>query len=86
MHSITGSYDLSFYIAGIFIILSGAILMLLPAFKHVKSRMAANSAADSLETGMFAKEENQQRGRAKESSSRLGPAASDDKTISSTPI
>lgn len=81
-----GSYDLSFYIAGIFIILSGAILVLLPAFQHIKSRMSVNIRADSLETGMLAKVENQQ-GRSTfirtKESVRLGPS---DKTISSTPI
>ncbi|KZS15182.1 Monocarboxylate transporter [Daphnia magna] len=83
---LTGSYDLSFYIAGIFIILSGAILVLLPAFQHIKSRMSVNIRADSLETGMLAKVENQQ-GRSTfirtKESVRLGPS---DKTISSTPI
>ena len=86
---ITGSYDLSFYIAGVFIILSGAILVLLPVFQHIKSRMSAANVADSLETGMLAKEENQQ-GRTIQTymkntkdSIRLGPS---DKTISSTPI
>ena len=53
-----GSYDTSFYIAGVVIILSGAILVMLPAFQHVKLRMS--SANGSLEAGMLPKEENQQ--------------------------
>ncbi|XP_046632486.1 uncharacterized protein LOC124312074 isoform X1 [Daphnia pulicaria] len=76
---LTGSYDLSFYIAGIFIVLSGAILVLLPVSQHIKSRMSAANVADSLETGMLAKEENQQ-GRTIQTyiktkdSNRLGPS------------
>lgn len=88
------SYDLSFYIAGIIIIFSGAILVMLPAFQHVKSRMSAPNGRDSLETGMLSKEENQaqqqQQGRAtfvrvKESTSRQVGCPLD-KTISSTRI
>ncbi|EFX89929.1 hypothetical protein DAPPUDRAFT_39459, partial [Daphnia pulex] len=76
---LTGSYDLSFYIAGIFIVLSGAILVLLPVSQHIKSRMSAANVADSLETGMLAKEENQQ-GRTIQTfiktkdSNKLGPS------------
>ena len=81
---LTGSYDLSFYIAGIFIILSGAILVLLPAFQHVKSRLAAPNGRDSLETGMLPKDDYQPSRttfiKTKESKESDRPA------VSSTPI
>ena len=72
---VTGSYDASFYIAGAFIMLSGVIPIMLPAFQHVRLHLTptANSAA-SLETG--ATKEN----TALKEAAKLNPQAS--KTIS----
>lgn len=49
IYSCSGSYDLSFYIAGIIIIFSGAILLLLPAVKRVKQRLNSDSACNDRE-------------------------------------
>ena len=78
-----GSYDTSFYIAGVVIILSGAILVMLPAFQHVKLRMS--SANGSLEAGMLSKEEAKQQTSTKTTCLNAKPAtlkANQSKTIS----
>lgn len=50
VRDVTGSYDASFYVAGVFSIFSGIILVMLPAFEHVRHRLSAGSAADSTAT------------------------------------
>ena len=76
---------MSFYLAGIFIVLSGAILGLLPALKHVRSRMAsANGIIDGLENGTFkANHLAKDTYITSNESGKLGPS---NKAISSTPI
>lgn len=54
MRDLTGTYDLSFYAAGLFIVLSGILLMVLPAVdKYKKYKALSQRPNDSavLENG-----------------------------------
>lgn len=46
IRDVTGSYDPSFYIAGVFIMLSGIIFFSIPLVQHIRLRIANKSATD----------------------------------------
>ena len=83
IRDLTGSYDTSFYIAGVFIILSGMILVALPLAQHCRLRLRS-AVSGSLEAGMLNKEDGHGHGCAASScicaKSRSAPTRS--KTIS----
>lgn len=45
-HDITGSYDLSFYMAGLWIFIAGAIMLVLPLWRWFQRRASCNQQAD----------------------------------------
>lgn len=47
VYDITGSYDLSFYLAGVFIGASGLVLFVRPLYLRVRTARTASDAADA---------------------------------------
>lgn len=48
MYDITGSYDLPFYLSGVFIALSGALLVVLPLVKKIQDMRKASLEKSKL--------------------------------------
>ncbi|ETN61667.1 monocarboxylate transporter [Anopheles darlingi] len=57
IYDLTGSYDLSFYLAGFFIVISGALLMVLPVLTKVRKTMEAQRRRSSARTTVDADSE-----------------------------
>lgn len=61
MRDVTGDYNLSFYAAGIFIVLSGILLMVLPGvdkYKKYKALSQRPNDSATLESGDVVRAEN----------------------------
>ncbi|KAG8224912.1 hypothetical protein J437_LFUL006271 [Ladona fulva] len=49
LYDITGTYDISFYLAGLFIAMSGGILVIMPMFERIRGTKLARSVSSSGE-------------------------------------